>query len=188
MSLLLIKHAKLIVICWFEAMALHHAGLLMQFSQQVWFSLLELKTYFKITELRIWAYSLIYFHLPPISLLAGTSFFSFISYLGEWGFPWCCSQMAPVVLRWKVSCEMLLKCLYPPSSKLLLPLLLCQIWDKFPWEFGVNSEIVFWCSALSFCFIFAGRDWAHQMHFDFLIFLLLFDPVWETCSGLLLTG
>lgn len=53
MSLLLIKHAELIVICWFEAMALHHAGLLMQFSQQVWFSLLELETRFKIAELRI---------------------------------------------------------------------------------------------------------------------------------------
>lgn len=67
MSLLLIKHAKLIVICWFEAMALHHAGLLMLFSQQVWFSLLELKTYFKITEFRIWTYPLFhfYFHFPP---------------------------------------------------------------------------------------------------------------------------
>lgn len=53
MSLLLIKHAKLIVICWFEAMALPHAGLLMQFSQHVWFPLLELKTYFKIIEFRI---------------------------------------------------------------------------------------------------------------------------------------
>lgn len=53
MSLLLIKREKLIVICWFEAMALHHTGLLMQFSQQVWFSLLKLETYFKIAEFKI---------------------------------------------------------------------------------------------------------------------------------------
>lgn len=65
MSLLLIKHAQLIVICWFGAMALHQAGLLMQFSQQVWFSLLELETHFKI----------VYFHFPPICLLVGTLFF-----------------------------------------------------------------------------------------------------------------
>lgn len=51
MSLLLIKREKLIVICWFEAMALHHTGLLMQFPQQVWFSKLE--TYFKIAEFKI---------------------------------------------------------------------------------------------------------------------------------------
>lgn len=29
---------------------------------------------------------------------------------------------------------------------------------------------------------------AHQMHFDFIVFPQLFDPVWGTCSGLLLTG
>lgn len=29
---------------------------------------------------------------------------------------------------------------------------------------------------------------AHQMHFDFIIILQLFDPVWETSNGLILTG
>lgn len=29
---------------------------------------------------------------------------------------------------------------------------------------------------------------AHQLHFDFIVFLQLFDPVWGTCRGLLLTG
>lgn len=109
MSLLLIKHAELIVICWFGAMALHHAGLLMQFSQQVWFSLLELKTYFKIAELRIWTYPLIYFHFPPVCLLIGTLLFQTlqISFLRELGFPWCCSQVAPVVVfgeKYSVRC------------------------------------------------------------------------------------
>lgn len=93
---MLIKHAKLIVICWFGAMALHHAGLLMQFSQQVWFSLLELKTYFKITEFR--TYPLFHFHFPP-SLFIGWNII--LLDFAEYRFPtWGSGDFLGAAVRW----------------------------------------------------------------------------------------
>lgn len=85
---------------------------------------------------------------------------------------------------------MLLKCLYPPSSKLLLPLLVkMSHLGEIPLRVlgKLRNGLLVFCPFVLFLQAETGLDdIAHQMHFEFIIFLQ-FDLLWETRSGLLLT-